>query len=140
MKFARQGRPDATVELTPLIDVVFLLLIFFMVSTSFIRETHLKLNLPEADGAPPEEQPDVLEVTIDRGGNYAVNGRVLVNNELKTLIRALEESIPSASDGALIITADEAASHGAVVRAMDAAGKVGLNRLSITTQQPEAED
>lgn len=140
MKFSRRGRTEANVELTPLIDVVFLLLIFFMVSTTFIRETQLQINLPEAAGDLQEVEPDVLEVTIDRSGDYAVNDRVLVNNELRTLIRALEEVITEDTDGRLIITADENATHKAVVRAMDAAGQAGLVRISITTRQPEAED
>ena len=78
----RRGRHEATVELTPLIDVVFLLLIFFMVSTTFIRETQLKINLPEASGELQEVESGTIEITIDRGGDYAVNDRVLVNSDI----------------------------------------------------------
>ena len=91
MKFPRGNNVEASVELTPLIDVVFLLLIFFMVSTTFIRETQLKINLPEASGELQEVEPDFIEVTVDRAGDYAVNDRLLVNNELRTLINALQE-------------------------------------------------
>lgn len=141
MKFARRGRHEATVELTPLIDVVFLLLIFFMVSTTFIRETQLKIDLPEAAGELQEIEDDVIEITVDRIGDYAVNDRLLVNNDIGTLVRALEAAIEAgAGTGSrLIITADANASHQSVVRAMDAAGKVGLTRISITTQQPSEE-
>ena len=141
MKFSRRGRHEATVELTPLIDVVFLLLIFFMVSTTFIRETQLKIDLPEAAGELQEIEEDIIEITVDRLGDYAVNDRLLVNNEIRTLVRALEAVMEErgASSSRLIVTADANATHQAVVRAMDAAGKVGLTRISITTQQPPEE-
>ncbi|NKB97951.1 MAG: biopolymer transporter ExbD [Pseudomonadales bacterium] len=136
----RRGRHEATVELTPLIDVVFLLLIFFMVSTTFVRETQLKLDLPEASGEPQEVAPETIEIVIDRQGEYAVSGRMLVNNDKKTLVRALADVRDPQESPRVIITADANAAHQAVVRAMDAAGSVGLTQISITTQQPEEED
>lgn len=141
MKFARRGRHEATVELTPLIDVVFLLLIFFMVSTTFIRETQLKIDLPEAAGELQETEKDVIEITVDKLGDYAVNDRLLVNNDMRTLVRALEDTLAARGgrSSRLIVTADANATHQAVVRAMDAAGKVGLTRISITTRQPAEE-
>jgi biopolymer transport protein ExbD len=141
MRFPRGGSDEASLDLTPLIDVVFLLLIFFMVSTTFIRETQLKINLPEASGELQEMEDDFIEVTIDRLGEYAVNDRLLVNNELRTLINALQELIDEHGAGQrLIVTADAQAAHQSVVRAMDAAGKVGLTRISITTQQPDVDE
>ena len=137
----RRGRHEATVELTPLIDVVFLLLIFFMVSTTFVRETQLKIELPEAEGEVQEVEPGTIEIVIDRRGDYSVSGRLLVNSDKRTLIRALEEMRdPSQPSPRVVITADALAAHQAVVTAMDAAGRVGLTAISITTQQPEAED
>lgn len=140
MKFRRGRRNEAGVDLTPLIDVVFLLLIFFMVSTTFIRETQLKIDLPEADGELQEIDDQVIEISIDRQGDYAVNQQLLINNEINTLLRALREALGD-RDPALrvIITADANAAHQSVVRAMDAAGQVGLSRISITTRQPEGE-
>jgi biopolymer transport protein ExbD len=141
MKFSRGGHHEATVELTPLIDVVFLLLIFFMVSTTFIRETQLKIDLPEASGELQEIENDFIEITVDQLGDYAVNDRLLVNNELRTLLNALTEVIQERGEtGRVIVTADANASHQAVVRAMDAAGRVGLTRISITTKQPDVEE
>jgi biopolymer transport protein ExbD len=141
MKFRRGRRDDAGVDLTPLIDVVFLLLIFFMVSTTFIRETQLKIDLPEASGELQEIEDDVIEITVDRRGDYAVNEQLLVNNEMDTLLRALRERMAERDPSArAIITADARAAHEDVVRAMDAAGRVGLSRLSITTRQPEDEE
>lgn len=143
MKAPRRDRHEVSVELTPLIDVVFLLLIFFMVSSTFIRETQVKIDLPEASGEVREVETDVVEITVDRRGEYSVNGRILVNAELTTLLRALRELQASGAtvnpEKRVIITADANAAHQSVVRAMDAAGKVGLTRISITTQQSEDE-
>ena len=141
MKFRRRRRDEAGVDLTPLIDVVFLLLIFFMVSTTFIRETQLKIDLPEASGELQEIEDDVIEISVDRRGDYAVNQQLLVNNEMNTLLRALRERMAERDPSTrVIITADANAAHQAVVRAMDAAGRVGLSRISITTRQPEDEE
>jgi biopolymer transport protein ExbD len=143
VKAPRRERHEVNVELTPLIDVVFLLLIFFMVSSTFIRESQVKIDLPEASGEVREVEAGVVEITVDRGGEYSVNGRILVNTELSTLLRALRELQTSGAtvnpEKRVIITADANAAHQSVVRAMDAAGKVGLTRISITTQQSEDE-
>ena len=136
----RRGRHEANVELTPLIDVVFLLLIFFMVSTTFVRETQLKINLPESAGELQQVDDDTIEIVVDRRGEYSVNGRLLVSSDRRALMRALREvRDPEQTSPRIVITADENTAHGAVVRAMDAAGAVGLTRISITTRQPEEE-
>ena len=138
MKFRRRPRNEVSIELTPLIDVVFLLLIFFMVSTTFIRETQLELELPEASGDLQQPEEQSIVITIAEDGTYAVNDQALVNNQLATLMRALRERIREGdASRQLIITADANSTHQAVVRAMDAAGRLGLTRLSITTQSPE---
>ncbi len=136
MKFRRRARQDASIELTPLIDVVFLLLIFFMVSTTFIRETELEVELPEASADVREVEDNVIEVTIAADGAYAVNNRLLVNNQLATLMKALREVSGGDMSRRLVITADADARHQDVVTAMDAAGQVGLTQLSITTRNP----
>ncbi|MEM6999684.1 MAG: biopolymer transporter ExbD [Pseudomonadota bacterium] len=137
----RRGRHEANVELTPLIDVVFLLLIFFMVSTTFVRETQLQINLPEASGEEQQVDPGTIEITIDRRGEYAVSGRLLISSDKQTLVRALREMRDPGQDSPrVVITADANAAHQSVVRAMDAAGTVGLTRISITTQQPSEEE
>lgn len=141
MRLLPPRREEPDVNLTALIDVVFLLLIFFMVSTTFIRETQLKIDLPEASGELQEIEDDVIEITVDRRGDYAVNEQLLVNNEMATLLRALREHMAERDPSArVIITADARAAHEDVVRAMDAAGRVGLSRISITTRQPEDEE
>jgi len=136
MKFRRRPRSKVTIELTPLIDVVFLLLIFFMVSTTFIRETELKVDLPEARGDIQEIDEDIVEITIGASGEYAINNRMLINSSLKTLMAAMEEVSGGDITRRLIITADAGARHDAVVQVMDAAGRLGMSRLSITTRNP----
>lgn len=138
MKFPRQKRGDTGVNLTPLIDVVFLLLIFFMVSTTFTRETRLQLELPEAEGTPAQEiEAEQIEIFVDRDGSYAVNGQVLVNRDVKTLMKALVRVSGEDTGKPLIITADANASHRAVVAVMDAAGRLGFVNLSISAQEPQ---
>ena len=136
MKFRRQRREDLNVNLTPLIDVVFLLLIFFMVSTTFTRETRLAVDLPEATGVASERPPRQIEILVDEQGNYRVNGQGLVDNRLRTLQAAIYEYAEGDTTLPLLISADADASHQAVVRAMDAAGQMGFAQLGIATLQP----
>ncbi len=134
MKFARRARTDVEINLTPLIDVVFLLLIFFMVSTTFIKETHLSIDLPEAAAAPVWAAKEQIEVAITKHGDVAVNGVALVNAKHDTLKSALERVSAGDNTMPLIITADAATQHQFVVMAMDAAGQLGFIELSITTK------
>lgn len=140
MKFQRQLKEEVQVNLTPLIDVVFLLLIFFMVTTTFSRNTNLLINLPEAEGQPTQTVPEQIEVTVAAGGSYSVNGRSLVNNETETLQRAIIEISDDDRSLPLIITADANSTHQSVVSAMDAVGQLGFNRISIATRQPDEEE
>ena len=136
MKFRRQRRDDVGVNLTPLIDVVFLLLIFFMVSTTFTRETQLSIDLPEASGQPQDTSDDRIEILIDEGGSYRVNGQALVDARMRTLQAAIYKISAGDTTLPMVITADAQAAHESVVRAMDAAGQMGFVHLSITTRQP----
>lgn len=127
------------INLTPLIDIVFLLLIFFMVSTTFTRETQLSIDLPEASGEPREQVDEQIEILIDEGGRYRVNGKGLVDNNLRTLQAAIYKLSAGDTTLPLSITADAQAEHQYVVRAMDVAGRMGFVHMSITTRQPEQE-
>lgn len=135
MNFRRQrNREEVSVNLTPLIDVVFLLLIFFMVSTTFTKETHLAIDLPASSGALQPEQSQQVEITISKSGEFSVNGQGLVNGQLQTLKRALSKVSEGDSQRPLIITADANTPYQSVVRAMDAAGQLGFTNLSMTTK------
>lgn len=131
----RPGHKEESVEvnLTPLIDVVFLLLIFFMVTTTFDRHAKLKVSLPESSEKATQQQSDPLVLSIDAKGNYFINGRQVVNQSLDTLKQALQKIIGENTDMALVLRADANTPHKAVVRAMDAASQLGLTKLSIAT-------
>ena len=139
MQFRRQKDAEVSVNLTPLIDVVFLLLIFFMVSTTFTKESHLSLNLPEASGEESTESPKQIEIIIDANGQYVIGGRSLVSTQIKTVIAALEELSAHDKTIPLVITADAKTPHQAVITAMDAAGQAGFSHLSLTTKKPTAD-
>lgn len=140
MKFRRHIQPAASLNLTSLIDVVLLLIIFFVVTTTFTKETHLSLNLPEADGKISEIRKEQIEIVISAQGQYSVNGEGLVNNRIETLMKALETVSESRRDLPLIVTADANATHQSVMRAMDAAGKLGFAKMSLTAQLPSSTD
>jgi len=139
VKFKRQLRTEEGINLTPLIDVVFLLLIFFMVSTTFTKETHLEIDLPEASGEPQPQQNKQIEILINSEGGYAVNGESVVNKQLNTLKIAIEKVAEGDNKLPLIITADANTPYQAVVTAMDAAGQLGFINLSMTTKTPPAD-
>ncbi len=136
MKFRRQRLEEVSINLTPLIDVVFLLLIFFMVSTTFTRETQLSIDLPEATGEPRESDTREIEILIDESGAYRVNGQGLADSRVRTLQAAIYKVSAGDTTLPMIISADAQAAHQDVVRAMDAAGQMGFVHLSITTRQP----
>ena len=135
MKFRQVRRELPALNLTPLIDIVFLLLIFFMVTTSFSRETRLLVSLPEASGS-AENSAESIEVLVDREGGYAINGRRLVNAEVGSLVRGLE--LESGGDISLLVVlvADAEVQHQSVVTAMEAIGRAGFASLSIATREP----
>ena len=135
MKFKQVRRELPALNLTPLIDIVFLLLIFFMVTTSFSRETRLLVSLPEASGS-AENATESIEVLVDKEGGYAINGRRLVNAEVDSLVRGLE--LESGGDISLLVVlvADAEVQHQSVVTAMEAIGRAGFASLSIATREP----
>ena len=133
MKFKRQTRVSPDINLTPLIDVVFLLLIFFMVTTTFVEEGKLSISLPEADTAETTIEPKVIEVVVDAEGRFAVNGKVLTTSNGNLLTAAINEASAGDINVPFVITADANSSHQSVVTVMDVAGKAGFTNISITT-------
>lgn len=137
MKLQSRSREEPEVNLTSLIDVVLLLLVFFMVSTSFVREAEINLRLPEANvEAAPQVVTDTLEITVTETGEYLVNGRQLVNSERRTLRAAIERLIGEDRSMPVYIRADALATHQAVVTAMDVAGQLGFVNINIATVTP----
>ena len=136
MNFRRQSKEELSVNLTPLIDIVFLLLIFFMVSTTFTKESQLNISLPEASAELSDVPPASIEILITDAGTYSINGQSLVNNQLDTLKKGITKVLEGRDTAPVVISADAKATHESVVRAMDAAGQLGLINLSITIRQP----
>ncbi len=141
MQLSLRPKTPPEVNLTSLIDVVLLLLIFFMVSTSFIKESKITISLPQADNsAIVEETPGQIDIMITETGTYLVNGRELINSRPETLRNAIQKVSDGNSDLPLTISADANATHQKVVTAMDVAGRLGFVQISIATlNDPDAE-
>lgn len=140
MKLNLRVKAEPEVNMTSLIDVVLLLLIFFMVSTSFVKQSQISIRLPEADSAAiVEEVPEQVDIMITEQGTYLVNNRELVNSRPETIRNALQNVSGGDSNLPLTISADANARHQHVVTAMDVAGKLGFTRISIATINDPAE-
>ncbi len=137
MNLRPRSRDEPDINLTPLIDVVFLLLIFFMVTTTFLKEAGLKVDLPQATAEPASQEQQRLELAIDTQGRYAVNDRVLDDANPETLRKALLAYAGDRRDLPFIIRADALTPHQAVVTAMDVAARLGFERLAIATVPSE---
>ena len=137
MNLRQSSGDDPEVNLTPLIDVVFILLIFFMVSTTFQKESEINIELPEASGEPLEERKDQLEIIIDANGHYFIDEQQVVNTELVTLKKAIQKFLGEQRDLPVVIRADHTTPYEAVIRAMDATAQLGLVNMSLATSQPE---
>jgi biopolymer transport protein ExbD len=141
MKLNLRPRTQPEVNMTSLIDVVLLLLIFFMVSTSFVKQSQITISLPQADSAAiVEEVPDQIDIMITETGSFLVNGRELINSRVETIRNALLKVSDGNSNLPLTISADANAKHQDVVTAMDVAGRLGFTRISIATlNDPESQ-
>jgi biopolymer transport protein ExbD len=137
MKLQSRSRDEPEINVISLVDVLLVLVLFFMVSTSFLRDTELSITLPEATAdKPTPTQDDTLEITVTQAGGYLVNGRELVNSERRTLRAAIERLAGDRRDLPVFIRADAAATHQSVVTAMDVAGQLGFVKLNIATVTP----
>ena len=138
MKLQHHFKEEPTVDLTSLIDVVFLLLIFFMVSTTFERQALLKVDLPEASTVEElAEVPDSLELVIDEEGRMYLNDRQLIDSDARTIRAAIEQQVGDNRDVPLILRADRLTPHHHVVTAMDVAAQLGFTNLSIATDRTD---
>lgn len=133
----RHEHEEPEINLTSLIDVVLLLLIFFMVSTSFIHQPGLKVDLPEATAQPLRQEGNPLRVSIDEKGRVAVNGHRLADSQPTTLMAAMKKAAGDNKQPQVIISADAKTDYQAVVAAMDAAQQLGFARLSLATERQQ---
>ena len=141
MKLNLRPRAQPEVNLTSLIDVVLLLLVFFMVSTSFVKQSQITISLPEAESPSiVEETPDQIDIMITETGRFLVNGRELINNRAETIRNALQKTSNGDHTLPLTISADANAKHQFVVTAMDVAGRLGFTQINIATVNDAVEE
>lgn len=144
MKLRGAEHEEPELNLTSLIDVVLLLLIFFVASTTFVDESRIKLQLPQASGDPPAEQlkQTPIEVSVTASGEYRVNGQTLINRSPATLSAAVTRLAGESREIPITLRADARATHQSVVTAMDVLGRLGFRAIRIATvnEQGEAAD
>lgn len=133
MQFKTKAAHKAVINITSLIDVVFLLLIFFMVSSTFLEQPGIKLELPQAQSAATVEQKDYT-LFVDKDGDIFLNSEEINFGNLE---QKLKTALPEMKDGALILKADQDVTHGVVVRIMDLAKRAGMKKLVIGTKLEE---
>lgn len=133
------GEDEPEVNLTPLIDVVFLLLIFFMVSTTFEHQSRIQIELPEATASPEEMEEESIEIIIDAEGRYFIGEEQVVNTELKTLKSAISKALGDRTVVPVTIRADASTPHQAVITALDATSQLGLTQISLATSSIQDE-
>ncbi len=139
MNFRSERRDEVDLDITPLIDVVFLLLIFFMVSTTFEHNSEINITLPSSSKEVTEAKPDAVNVGLDAQGNVYINDKSLVNAQLETIKAALSDALVGLNEPPVIISADSNATHQSVVRVMDAARQLGLVKITFATQELQDE-
>ncbi len=140
MKLSLRPKAEPEVNMTSLIDVVLLLLVFFMVSTSFVKQSQISIRLPEAESsAIVEEFAEQLDIMITEQGTFLINGRELINNRPETIRNALQKLSAGNTRMPLTISADGNTPHQYVVTAMDVAGKLGFVKINIATMNDTAE-
>jgi len=135
MKLSANKPEEPDVNLTPMIDVVFLLLLFFMVSTSFIRESSLKVDLPQATGQALPEQDLAVDIIINADGQFIINEVTLDSPSLEQLSAHLKQAVGENEDPHIIISADANAEYQNIVTAMDISQQLGYTRLTLATRQ-----
>ena len=135
MNFRRRRPPeDPEINLIPFIDVLLVILIFLMLTTTYSKVSELKINLPTANAQASKSRPAEVVVLVAADGRYMVNQRMLAGRGIETLAASLSQVAGTAKDTVVIINADAQASHQSVINVMDAARRVGLTQLTFATQ------
>ncbi len=140
MRLQVKRQDELELNLISLVDVVLLLVIFFMLSTTFVQDSRLKVELPTAGSAAVEQSINPIVITITAQGSYRVNDRALVNNESATLSAALRQVGSGVRSEPVTIRADARATHQSVVTAMDVVAKQGFTQVNIATVSQPAEE
>jgi len=134
MNFRPRSKDEPEINLIPFIDVLLVVLIFLMLSTTYSKFTELQLKLPVADTDTQRDYPKEIIVTVSSDGDYSVNRSAVAGRSLETLSAALSEGAKAGKESVVIISADASAKHQAVVTVMEAARRAGLNQITFATQ------
>ena len=138
IRFQSGTRDEPDINLIPFIDILLVVLIFLVLTTTYSRYTELKVNLPVADAEQQQTQPREIVVSVSQDGRYAVAGSLLQGSAVEELAEALQSAAAGNPDPIVVISADAAATHQAVVNVMEAARRSGLNQITFATQQSRA--
>jgi biopolymer transport protein ExbD len=138
MNFRNGAREEPEINLIPFIDILLVVLIFLMLTTTYNKFAELQVSLPVADAEQLRETPTEIVVTVAQDGRYAVNRQLLDGQAVDTLVRALTDAAAGQSNPVVIVSADAAATHQAVINVMDAARRSGLNQITFATQNSGA--
>lgn len=134
MNFRRRSHDEPEINLIPFIDVLLVVLIFLMLSTTYSKFTEMQLKLPVADTDAQRDYPKELIVAVAADGNLRVNHQPVEGRSLEAIVAALTEAAQGAKDSVVVISADANARHQSVVTVMEAARRVGLNQVTFATQ------
>jgi biopolymer transport protein ExbD len=134
MNFRKHRADEPEINLIPFIDVLLVVLIFLMLSTTYSKFTELQINLPTAEADKPRERPAEIIVSVASDGRYAVNGKALDGRSVELLGNELRIAASALKDPVVIVSADATAAHQAVINVLDAARRAGLARLTFAAQ------
>jgi len=134
MNFRPRTKDEPEINLIPFIDVLLVVLIFLMLSTTYSKFTEMQLTLPVADTDAQRDYPKEVIVAISADGNYSINRQAVAGRSIESVVAALTEAAKSGKESVVIISADASARHQAVVTVMEAARRAGLNQITFATQ------
>ena len=135
MNFRTGERDEPEINLIPFIDILLVVLIFLVLTTTYSKFTELKVNLPVADAQAPKQNPREVIVAVGNDGRYSINRQVLDGASVEALTRVLSDTAQGNSETVIVISADAAATHQSVINVMDAARRAGLVQITFATQQ-----
>ena len=134
MKFGRSRSDEPEINLISFIDVLLVVLIFLMLSTTYGRLTQIDLKLPTADSAQQQEKPNEIRVVVSSDGRYLVQKQTVDGTDIQAIVQALAEAAKETANPLVVISADARASHQSVIQVLEAAQTVGLQQVTFTAQ------
>ncbi len=136
MKFRRSSATEPEINLIPFIDVLLVVLIFLMLSTTYSKFTEMELNLPVANAAPQKERPREIVVSVSADGQFSVNHVVVSGRDVQSISNALAKATQNLNDPMVVVSADAQSTHQSVMMVMEAARRNQLNQLTFAAQAP----